>query len=92
MTKDSVTIYGSYKTPKKYMPMVLKTARRTMPGHDVWKRTDASLMREWAVHNLLYNLHLFRSHTADVDLDYPQPFIVRAAYGVLGRLALLLIP
>ena len=37
----------------------------------VWKRTLASLKDEWCVHNALYRLHILRSRTADVDLNYP---------------------
>jgi hypothetical protein len=33
------------------------------------KRSYGSLICEWRVHNLLYDLHLFRSHTKDVDLN-----------------------
>lgn len=34
-------------------------------------RSDYSLCCEWAVHNFLYRIGLFRSHTKDVDLNYP---------------------
>ena len=33
------------------------------------KRSYGSLICEWRTHNLLYDLHLFRSHTKDVDLN-----------------------
>lgn len=31
------------------------------------------IVREWRAHNLLYDLHLFRSHTKDVDLNIGNP-------------------
>lgn len=48
------------------------------------KRTDKSLIEEWKAHNLLYYLHLFRSHTADVDFEYPQKWYYKVIYKILS--------
>lgn len=48
------------------------------------KRDHSSLAHEWAVHNALYNLGLFRSHTKDVDLNYPMKEIIEGIYDVIG--------
>lgn len=53
-------------------------------------RTTRSLLREWAAHKLCYALHIFRSHTEAVDLDWPQPWYMRLAYWLVGGFALLL--
>lgn len=38
-------------------------------------RTAKSYVKEWHAHNVLYKMHLFRSHTKDVDLnDEESPF------------------
>lgn len=52
------------------------------------RRSTLSILREWAAHKLLYRLGLFISHTESVDLDYPQPFLARAAYFIVGGAAL----
>ena len=55
----------------------------------VINRSHESMMRELAAHTLLYKLHLFRSHTKDVDLNYPQRWWVSLAYNVFGAIALI---
>ena len=54
----------------------------------VINRSHGSMMREWALHTLLYKLHILRSHTKDVDLNYPQRWWVSLAYNVFGAIAL----
>lgn len=39
------------------------------PSERPWKRTLDSLVKEWNLHNLAYQLHVYRSSSADVDLD-----------------------
>ena len=53
----------------------------------VFERTIYSLLREWATHNFLYNLHIFRSHTKDVDLNAKQKWYEVIGYGIVGRIA-----
>ena len=55
----------------------------------VINRSHGSMMREWASHTLLYKLHILRSHTKDVDLNYPQRWWVSLAYNVFGAIALI---
>ena len=66
------------------MQMVLTDIRanHSLEESDVLKRTDSSLIKEWYVHNVLYNLHLFRTHTKDVDLNYPQSKTIEIAYSI----------
>lgn len=45
-------------------------------------RSAKCLVREWQGHNLLYDMHIFRSHTATVDLDAKQWYDF--AYHMLG--------
>ena len=52
-------------------------------------RSTRSLLREWAAHKLCYKCGIFRSRTEAVDLDYPQPFVMRAGYFFVGEFALL---
>lgn len=39
----------------------------------------SSLINEWKAHNLLYDLHLFRSHTRNVDLNN-EPWYRKVIY------------
>ena len=59
-------------------------ANHSLEESDVLKRTDESLINEWFAHNVLYNLHLYRKHTKDVDLNYPQSKIIEIAYSIVS--------
>lgn len=39
------------------------------PTEIKWQRTKDSLLNEWYVHNVLYDLNLYRDHTEDVDFE-----------------------
>lgn len=85
--KDNIHIEDSYKAnTRKDMQIILNDIRanHSLEESDVLKRTDESLITEWHVHNVLYNLHLFRKHTKDVDLNYPQSKIMEIAYSIIG--------
>ena len=37
-----------------------------------------SLKREWAVHNAFHALGMVRKQSADTDLNWPQPWLIRS--------------
>lgn len=85
VSKNNIHIEDSYEVnTKEDMQIVLTDIRanHSLEESDVLKRTDSSLIKEWRVHNVLYNLHLFRTHTKDVDLNYPQSKITEIAYSI----------
>ena len=85
VSKSNIHIEDSYKVNRKDdMQIVLNDIREnhSLEESDVLKRTDSSLIKEWCVHNVLYNLHLFREHTKDVDLNYPQSKMIEIAYSI----------
>ena len=85
VSKSNIHIEDSYKVNRKDdMQIVLNDIRanHSLEESDVLKRTDSSLIKEWRVHNVLYNLHLFREHTKDVDLNYPQSKMIKIAYSI----------
>lgn len=47
-------------------------------------RSFESYVREWKGHNRLYYLHLFRSHTKDVDLDEDMSMLWELIWLILG--------
>ena len=47
-------------------------------------RSFESYVREWRGHNRLYKLHLFRSHTKDVDLDENMSMFWELVWLIIG--------
>lgn len=85
VSKNNIHIEDSYKVnTREDMQIVLTDIRanHSLEESDVLKRTDKSLIKEWRIHNVLYNLHLFRKHTKDVDLNYPQSKITEIVYSI----------
>ena len=91
ITKNNLHIVDSYKVSKTKFEGELAKIKGLHPNSDVWKRSTKSLCKEWATHNLCYAMHLFRSHTKDVDLNYPQKWYEKLGYGIVGAVALLFI-
>lgn len=88
LTKNCLSIFDSYKvTKEKDMITFLTQIRYENPykQYIIWRRSIQSLVNEWKAHNLLYNLHLFRSHTQTVDLD-DEPWYRRSIYWILSKL------
>lgn len=85
LTKDCLTIYNGYQTSNKKQMVSFLTSLRNIKNKDtiVARRSIKSMVREWRAHNLLYNLHLFRSHTQDVDLD-KEPWYRQVIYFILS--------
>lgn len=84
-------IEDSYQASKKDFRPFLETTRTNHPWSEIWNRSIGSMCREWAANNLLYAPHIFRSHTKDVDLNYPQKWYVSLAYNVFGAIAMIFI-
>lgn len=84
ISDNCLCIIDSYRVTKHDMiPELQKIHEETANSH-VWNRKYKSLKNEWIVHNFLYNIHLFRSHTKDIDLNYPNKF--EWIYNMLGTL------
>lgn len=86
VTADSVHIEDSAFVSKRSFVTILKTIKEVHPECVVFEwRSIFSLAMEWAVHNMLYRLGLWRSRTKDVDLNLPC-VAVRLLYCILGVL------
>lgn len=93
VTKDSIHIEDSYVFQKtKDMNSLFSSIRAeyTIEDTDVLKRTDKSLKRELRGHNLLYYLGLFKSHTKDVDLNYPTKWYHTLCWNILSPIYLMI--
>ena len=88
---NCITVYQTYEISKHGFDDAIDILMLRYPGHNVFKRSRNSLKREWAVHNLLYNIGLFRKHTANTDFNIPLSFKEKLVYDGLGWLCLLLI-
>ena len=90
-----ITVYNSYQVSKKEFNPFLNDLREGYPGNLVlYKRSNWSMTNEWACHNLLYVIDIFgwfRSHTKDVDIQYPLKCWEKTAYFLIGPIAKLLI-
>lgn len=92
VTDNNIHINNSCSYSKKQFGTVYNVLRGLYPDNAVLNnRSNYSLSCEWATHNLLYDLHIFRSRTADVDLNYPQKWYEKIGYFLVGSVALLLI-
>ena len=64
-------IYNSYEFRNRDEMMdileVLQEYERRYPTN--WYRTNPSMMNEWRIHNILYDISFERSHTREVDFD-----------------------
>lgn len=90
ISDNSLQISDSYLYSKHDMISSLNLIKARYPHSDIWQRSMRSLRAEWIVHNACYRLHILRSHTCDVDLNYPNRFTW--AYALLAPLARLIIP
>lgn len=82
--ENNVRIKDSYKIKtKEYMKLIL-TLFKERTGFKS-KRSIDSWLKEWKTHNRLYRLGLFRSHTADCDLEEYEKLHRLIAYEIIGR-------
>lgn len=88
---DRVKLLDSYAVPKGRMQRELVAIRNLHPDCPLWQRTDGSLKREIAVHNLAYKLCIRRDKTKDTDLEYKPRWWMSFIYFIVGNIALLII-
>ena len=89
ISDNSLQICDSYSYSKDDMISFLNLIKERYPHSGIWQRSMRSLRAEWIVHNACYRLHILRSHTAGVDLNYPNR--VEWLYRLLAPLASLII-
>lgn len=89
ITANNIHVTDSYLVKKKSeMTEIIEQIKKKYIEHtNVFNlRSVKNLVKEWRAHNLLYKLHIYRSHTKDVDLDIPQSMKYKIAYGILSFL------
>ena len=86
ITQSNLHLVDSYKVSKRSFDRELSRIKGLHPTSNVWLRSFRSMRKEWATHNALYALGLFRQRTKDCDLNYPQRWYVKAAYSSFGTI------
>ena len=84
ITPDNIHLTSSFEVGKADFERELLSMRAAHPESLVWNRSIKSLAREWAAHNALHALGIFKTNTADVDLNWPQNWLTRLGYYVVG--------
>ena len=73
VTEDNIHIEDSYKITEtskmKNILLIIKNKYSIYECGIIHIRSINSLVREWQAHNILYKLHIARSHTKSVDLN-----------------------
>ena len=87
VTEDNIHIEDGFIFKKREFGGILRWKKLLYPECKVFAhRSIQSMENEWAVHNALYWLGLFRSHTKDVDINWPQSRFMRFAYDICGMI------
>ena len=85
VSPNNIHLTSSFLVHKDAFRRELEAMRERYPDSQVWKhRSIRSLAREWAVHNALYALGIFKSRTSHTDLNWPQKRIFRIGYALIG--------
>lgn len=85
ISNNILTIHESHKVRTlRDMKRLLQDIRLTNAdkNYNILQRTDRNIIDEWRVHNLFYDMHVFRLHTRTVDLESPQRWYFRIAYRI----------
>lgn len=86
VSENNIHLESSFTVPKGDFERELTAIREQHPESRVWNRSLKSLKMEWAVHNALYAMGFLRSRTSHTDLNWPQGWLFRIGYAVLGKL------
>ena len=86
ISPNNIHLESSFLVRKEAFERELLAMREKYPDSMVWKnRSLKSLVREWAAHNALFALGIFRSRTCHTDLNWPQRWVFRIGYAIIGR-------
>lgn len=85
ISDSCITIEDSYKTiDRTLIRSILEYVKIQTPNNVTKNRSMFSLCNEWIAHSLLYKLGIARSHTCNVDLEYPQSVLHSIAWAIIG--------
>jgi hypothetical protein len=84
ISTTNLKLKSSFEIGKADFERELAAIREEHPDSQVWNRSMESLKREWAAHNAFHALGLVRKKTADAELNWPQPWLIRLGYTLVG--------
>ena len=84
VSPNNIHLESSFKVRKGDFERALREMRERFPESQVWQRSFKSLKREWAAHNAFHALRIFKERTAHTDLNWPQRWIFRIGYAIIG--------
>ena len=85
VSPNNVHLESSFRVPKERFEQELEAMRGQCPDSLVWKnRSMKSLKMEWATHNAFHSMGIFRSRTSHADFNWPQCWLIRLGYAILG--------
>lgn len=86
ISKDNTTIIDSFKVknPSDMRSVIYLIRNKAPEGYAIDKRRISSMVHEWRVHNLLYNLGIFKNRTKDVDFESNQSWYIKVLYYILS--------
>lgn len=85
VSDNCITVLDSYTTADRpLIRSILEYVKNQAPNNVTKNRSMFSLSNEWIAHSLLYKLGIARSHTCNVDLEYPQSVLHTIAWTILG--------
>lgn len=93
VTPNNVHIKNSWMIGKQAFAEILEEVAASHPDCLVFiHRPIWELTKEWALHNALFDIGLFKSRTRDTDLNYPVCLLARIAYVIFGTIVWPFIP
>lgn len=87
VSPNNIHMESSFEISKEDFESELRMLREQYPDSLVWNRSMDSLKREWAAHNALHAMGIARKQTAHADLNWPQHWIIRLGYDIIGAIA-----
>ena len=87
VSPNNIHMESSFEISKEDFESELKRLREQYPDSLVWNRSMDSLKREWAAHNALHAMGIARKQTAHADLNWPQHWLIRLGYAIIGTIA-----
>lgn len=85
ISDNCITVVDSYTTADRTLiQSIIEYVKDQSPNNVTKNRSMFSLCNEWIAHSLLYKLGIARSHTCNVDLEYPQSVLHSIAWTILG--------
>ena len=86
VSPNNIHLESSFQVPKAAFEQELLAIRAKHPDSLVWNRSIPSLKLEWATHNAFHALGIYKSRTAHMDLNWPQRWIFRLGYAIIGTI------